>query len=717
MEDKEALKNDSLDICSSNFNCEAYMGDLLRKKSLNELVEVEEDMVHNVRRLDSEMQQLVYENYNKFLTATSTMKKMQDDFLQMSNKMENLSLRIDKIARLSGDLSAVFSKHRSNVSHLSSANQKVKSLLILLSLTQKLQALFEEKNYEQVVTLYQEVQPTLTRYKNIPSICDIYNETMVIMKAVENELKEIVSGHNISSEKLSEAIIFLLKLNVPSSDIHAYFLSNCRNNLYDQLSKMQMEEKVDSDVLEFVDDCCSTFLTDLSLYTALSQRFFSYQEAIHDIIELVDSLMNKFEEVVRKRFLKETDTAECAIVVRALDRFYRRMSSCNQLISGMDYLPMCVSMLSVVSRHEIELARTLVIERFSSSLKQVQDELTTFKDSLMNASSITVLISRLEHSLLVQIKTALATLLLFTASDVTFSSLDQAQFSFGFGINVHELLVVRSLEEVSQLGLKFCDSVNHSASSPLIYVVLAQFFINVENQSVAYIMDLCKEQFRLVGEQEKQETSQFCSVEKLRVRLRTTAYELLKHFVYLQGITISQVLVQSIECCDWLNCAQPTSVRSSIKQFVDDVAAIDSVIKPFMGEGMRKERFLDTGSSRSHSRRTFDTGSVSSTLEKLWSERIDFCTNVEFNRISILTAIENIVLKSFLETVRLQTFSKFGLQQIQVDCYFLQLNLWRSLSDEQAAFSLIDEIVSSAVCRSVDAKLLESSSLEALSTG
>lgn len=29
------------------------------------------------------MQQLVYENYNKFLTATCTVKKMQNDFMEM----------------------------------------------------------------------------------------------------------------------------------------------------------------------------------------------------------------------------------------------------------------------------------------------------------------------------------------------------------------------------------------------------------------------------------------------------------------------------------------------------------------------------------------------------------------------------------------------------------------------------------------------------------
>lgn len=44
--------------------------------------------------------------------------------------------------------------------------------------------------------------------------------------------------------------------------------------------------------------------------------------------------MGRFEDAVRARFLRETDARECAIVVRALDRFYRRISSCNQLIPG-----------------------------------------------------------------------------------------------------------------------------------------------------------------------------------------------------------------------------------------------------------------------------------------------------------------------------------------------------------------------------------------------
>lgn len=39
--------------------------------------------------------------------------------------------------------------------------------------------------------------------------------------------------------------------------------------------------------------------------------------------------------------------------------------------------------------------------------------------------------------------------------------------------------------------------------------------------------------------------------------------------------------------------------------------------------------------------------------------------------------------QTLLECVRLRTFSRFGLQQVQVDAHYLQMNLWRFVSDEK----------------------------------
>lgn len=65
-------------------------------------------------------------------------------------------------------------------------------------------------------------------------------------------------------------------------------------------------------------------------------------------------------------------------------------------------------------------------------------------------------------------------------------------------------------------------------------------------------------------------------------------------------------------------------------------------------------------------------------------------------QVSVLTGIIKISLKTLLECVRLRTFGRFGLQQVQVDCHFLQLYLWRFVADEELVHLLLDEVVASS---------------------
>ena len=69
-------KTDSLDINSPGFVAEAYMSKLIKEKTLTELMDKETEMEKHIKTLDSDMQTLVYENYNKFISATDTVRKV-----------------------------------------------------------------------------------------------------------------------------------------------------------------------------------------------------------------------------------------------------------------------------------------------------------------------------------------------------------------------------------------------------------------------------------------------------------------------------------------------------------------------------------------------------------------------------------------------------------------------------------------------------------------
>ena len=47
-----------------------------QERSLTELMDKETEMVRHIKLLDSDMQTLVYENYNKFISATDTIRKV-----------------------------------------------------------------------------------------------------------------------------------------------------------------------------------------------------------------------------------------------------------------------------------------------------------------------------------------------------------------------------------------------------------------------------------------------------------------------------------------------------------------------------------------------------------------------------------------------------------------------------------------------------------------
>ena len=84
-----------------------------------------------------------------------------------------------------------------------------------------------------------------------------------------------------------------------------------------------------------------------------------------------------------------------------------------------------------------------------------------------------------------------------------------------------------------------------------------------------------------------------------------------------------------------------------------------------------------------------------------------YYSSVQFNKFSILTVIIKISLKAFLEGVRSCTFGQYGLQQMQVDLAYLHIYIWPFVANENLIQDLIEDILTSAVSRCVDAILMD----------
>ncbi|VDK82457.1 unnamed protein product [Cylicostephanus goldi] len=157
---------------------------------------------------------------------------------------------------------------------------------------------------------------------------------------------------------------------------------------------------------------------------------------------MLQAQLGDFHKIVSELFLASSDPKDCSIVVRALDRYFRKMSTCKQVIQGLDCSTCTISLIREVSNHEVLISRKYILEEMKIVMQEIRQSL------LSNDVDLTALAGKLEQSFVFQVKTALANLLLFIASDVTFSTLPPAEFQAEFAHNVHEEIVIGAFKDV-----------------------------------------------------------------------------------------------------------------------------------------------------------------------------------------------------------------------------------------------------------------------------
>uniref|UniRef100_A0AC35FXQ3 Vacuolar protein sorting-associated protein 51 homolog n=1 Tax=Panagrolaimus sp. PS1159 TaxID=55785 RepID=A0AC35FXQ3_9BILA len=699
-----------LNLNSSDFDAESYVQNLLQKKGLDELVAIEEDMVQNVRRLDSEMQQLVYENYSKFLTATNTVRNMQTEFQKMSNDMGTLTNKMDKIADLSGSLCNVFDRHRQNVRKLTDASKTVKGLQYIVKLPQRLQNLIDQKDFTKAVSSYIAVKPKLDLYKDVPSMTGICSDCNELIQEVEERLRERLTSRLISSDDLIDAVKMLKELGIPESELETKMVETWKEQIEAELSALKKNEF--EDILEFAENGCCNFLTTLSISANIYPQLFA-KENNQSFILMIDGFMEEFEKIVNQRFCAEKSGRECALYVRALDRVYRKLAACDRLIFWKDYNILNNDIVVKAAAHQISIGRKNIVSLFISTFSEVMEET---RNTQLSAAEILQLIHKLEQNFLVSVKTTLANLLLFTASDITFSSIDTVYFFQSFSRNVYEEIVVGSTMDIQKYSREMINTEasqfldDSSTAASYAFLILAQFFNIMQKKHISYLIDLCQEQFRLT-ERLMELTLNVTICE----RLDEIAKLLLKEYADLKGSEMTELCSKSVNNTDWLKAEEPKIVRNEIKRIIEFVKEVSEETTVFVSDSPRKQqRSPDLGGRNLTPRHiastsTFETGSLSSALEKMWTEKVEYNTVIDFKQEIILLAIVKIGLKSLVEFSRLLLFSCNGLQQMQVDCLYLKQKLWQYVHDEHVLNSLIDEVVASVVIQCTEPRLLEPS--------
>lgn len=238
---------------------------------------------------------------------------------------------------------------------------------------------------------------------------------------------------------------------------------------------------------------------------------------------------------------------------------------------------------------------------------------------------------------------------------------------------IREHLLVSFLKHAACLMTSFANNGTtlNSTCPANLYLVLSKTCLEFDKNGVHVLLTLCDELYGIDSTTLTPETD-ICT------DMRESAQLLLDFYVRLQGVNISQMLRKSVETRDWLNCLEPRSVRAVMKRVVEELSSIESILDNLYLPGTRTSASSDssrkthlslTASRQQHYRSTWsnytpsqlESGFVSN-IHRLFTERIEIFTSVEFSKISILTGVIKISLKVNKENIH---------HKIHTFCFFL----------------------------------------------
>eukprot|EP00929_Paragymnodinium_shiwhaense_P054009 TRINITY_DN27078_c0_g1_i1.p1 TRINITY_DN27078_c0_g1~~TRINITY_DN27078_c0_g1_i1.p1 ORF type:complete len:849 (+),score=238.17 TRINITY_DN27078_c0_g1_i1:224-2770(+) len=185
---------------------------------------------------------------------------------------------------------------------------------------------------------------------------------------------------------------------------------------------------------------------------------------------------------------------------------------------------------------------------------------------------------------------------------------------------------------------------------------------------------------------------------------RSGAQAVITHYVSVSGHSLADKLRDSMRHPQqaWAIIArEPKEARAVVEVVLKALYSFDGELALVLGDPRKTRAAGDDARRRLLNQRKSE---MELQIEREWAKKVQVYAPVPFNRNGAMLGILRVAFKAFYESVREETFGRFGLQQLQVDCAFLGEFLREFVENEEAGVmdSLLDEVVTSASQRCTD---------------
>eukprot|EP00048_Salpingoeca_helianthica_P014899 m.224118 g.224118 ORF g.224118 m.224118 type:complete len:772 (+) comp16398_c0_seq1:57-2372(+) len=742
-----AASSDPLDIDGNAFNSEAYLQKLYRQHDLNALMKKEDELAEKIRSLDTEMQSLVYDNYNKFIKATDTIRNMKTQVDKMEEGMQRLTDNMTSIDELSGQIDTALAPKRQEIFSLSLHHALLKRMMHLFDLPKKLRLCMEKKSYEQAVEYYTRANSVLKQYSHVGAFKAIQDECRDIINQLRDQLTRELDSKSLNQRDTLTHFDLLRRLSESPGQMFERLLNRPQQQWATdreaQAAQYGREGQGPEGLERFTEYGTTTVLKNL---TDWAQSYLEQivgkvatgddgqprpkpeqEEALRLIYGKVDALVQEYIEAVAARIAlcaPET-TVKVSHVVAALEG----------LLAGL--APLC-KLLPRLQTTAIDACNKTMRQQARLSLERFQGwfsgHLATLHQTLraqLKPAGLADTCQRLTSAVMEEIRAMLTQLQ--TATKASFAR-NNSFFDQEFPGRVVRTGVVQAL--LSYLNDFFTNLASDDARSdgpdeplppaPLFLLVISRLCFDLARKYVRQIVESGASMFPVSssfrrGKKERDlvaasEKAELTDIDMLVVNEHTknqreTGEEVLGKFVNVQGRAIAQFLRDSLLGTDWVSKSEVHDVMPYMKEVLQRIMAAEAIVSQVYDDG---DQAVDPRRRQAHASQIL-TANLMTNIQKIFAEKIYIFGAVGFNRPAIMLGIVKIIAKSYSEIVRYTTLSKHGLQQIELNANCLNKFFARYVIDERSenmVSALMTQVISSAVQRCLDPVQLDKQFIE-----
>ncbi|KAL9816110.1 Vacuolar protein sorting-associated protein 51 [Arabidopsis thaliana] len=705
----------------------------IKKSNLEVLLQRHVQMAAEIKNLDTDLQMLVYENYNKFISATDTIKRMKSNIFGMEGNMDQLLQKIMSVQSKSDGVNTSLFEKREHIEKLHRTRNLLRKVQFIYDLPARLQKCIKSEAYGDAVRFYTGAMPILKVYGDT-SFQDCRRASEEAIEIIIKNLQTKLFSDSESIQARAEAAVLLKQLDVPVDSLKAKLLEK----LEQSLDGLQIKPEEASTLVEHDDSSNDTESNDQHPAKIHEDAVRGFSEAIRAYREIFPDSEERLFKLARALTAMHFEHMELYIKKRvsAADFLGIFRIVWEDVVLMDEVLPEAA--LSDLSAEAAQVTLKQFVARMFSHLQQdISDTLLKFDINQKEAVEGELLKVVLEASqkAVLQGTTNIfqdfrqlldeKTGIFIKMKDLISGWIQKGSQDFFRSLEAQFLVLSGKTSSSNDIEGKSSDKIHAG-----LILVLAQLSVFIEQKVIPRVTEEIAASFSGGNSQAFENGPAFIPGELCRV-FHAASEKLLQHYIDTRTQKVSVLLRKRFKTPNWVKHKEPREVHMYVDMFLHELEDVGKEVKQVLPQGtFRKHKRTDSNGSntttssrsntlhndkmaRSNSQRArsqlFETH-----LAKLFKQKVEIFTKVEFTQESVVTTTVKLCLKSLQEYVRLQTFNRSGFQQIQLDIQFLKAPLKEAVEDEAAIDFLLDEVIVAASERCLDVIPLEPPILDKL---